>query len=177
MKQGKLILNVGGMYSGKTTKLLQQGERHILAKEKVVYVKPIIDIRYSESEIVNHNGLKVKAIPMEQDRIDIRVIGHDVILIDEVQFFDKKVVDDVLALLRKGKTIYASGLDMDFKGQGFEITKELMAIADEVIKLKAVCEICYEDAIYSKRLSDDGELVELGSKDKYIAVCRKCFFK
>lgn len=177
MNKGKLVVNVGGMYAGKTTKLFQQGERHFRAKRKVVYIKPLTETRFSETHIVSHNGMKVKAIPMSPSQIDAKIGEYDVILIDEIQFFEKKVVEDILALLRAGKIIYASGLDMDFKGEGFETTKELMAIADEVKKMKAVCEICCDDATYSKRVSEDEEVFCLGAKDKYIAVCRECFFK
>lgn len=173
----KLIVNVGGMFSGKTTALLQQGERHLLAKKKVVYVKPQLDNRYSEERIVTHKGQGVDAINMPTHGLPWTLIAYDVILIDEVQFFDKKVVEDIEDFLVQGKTIIVSGLDMDFEGNGFEVTMQLMAKADKIIKHKAVCQECGEDATFSFRTTDSKELVLLGEKDSYIPLCRRCFYK
>lgn len=173
----KLIVNVGGMFSGKTTALLQQGERYLLAKKKVVYVKPQLDNRYSEDCIVTHKGQSVDAINMPVTGLAWTLIAYDVILIDEVQFFNKEVVRDIEDFLELGKTIIVSGLDMDFEGNGFEVTMQLMARADKIIKHKAVCEECGEDATFSYRTNKSKEVVLLGEKDFYVPLCRKCFYK
>lgn len=173
---GKLIVNVGGMFSGKTTALMQQGERHILAKNKVIYVKPEMDNRYSEDFIVTHKGQKVQAVAMPTSGLSTDLFKYEVILIDEVQFFDVQIVKEIEYLLELGKTVIVSGLDMDFKGEGFEVTMQLMAKADTVNKYKAVCEKCGEDATFSHRKGDSQEKVVLGEKDTYIPLCRKCFY-
>lgn len=177
--KSKLVVNCGGMFSGKSTELMRQGERHMLAGHKVVFLKPQFDDRYSEDEIVNHKGQKVKAIGITpEDNIllmeDIQTA--DVILIDEVQFIDNIVIK-IECLLKQGKAIYCSGLDMDFLGKPFEIVANLMAMADEVNKFHAVCAHCGEDAVYSKKLSDSTTRIELGEKDKYIPLCRNCYYK
>lgn len=173
---GKLIVNVGGMFSGKTTALIQQGERYILAKRKVVYVKPEIDNRYSEDSIVTHKGQGVEAISMPTEGLSAKVFNFDVILIDEVQFFDGRIVSEIEYLLQLGKTVIVSGLDMDFQGEGFEVTMKLMAKADVVNKYKAVCEECGEDATFSYRKNTSKEKVVLGEKDTYKPLCRKCYY-
>ena len=173
----KLIVNVGGMFSGKTTALLQQGERYLLAKKKVAYVKPQLDNRYSENCFVTHKGQRVDAINVPTYGLPWNLILYDVILIDEIQFFDKNVVKDIEDFLVEGKTIIVSGLDMDFEGNGFEVVMQLMAQADKIIKHKAVCQECGEDATFSYRTSDSKELVLLGEKESYIPLCRECFYK
>lgn len=184
MKRGsamcKLITNVGSMFSGKSTELQRQGERHILAGHEVVYIKPDIDDRYGEEYISTHKGVRVQATPVPIDG-DIREYISEktkVILIDEVQFFDGRIVNDIWTLLEKGVHVYTSGLDMDWRGQPFETVQGLMAIADEVHKFHAVCSHCGADAVHSAKLeSNNTQRVELGEKDKYIPLCRKCYFK
>lgn len=174
----KLTVITGPMFSGKSSELLRMGERHILAKQQVVYIKPSLDNRYSENEIVTHAGKCVDALSIDKDTcvLDIDIVKNaDVLLIDEVQFFGPKMCSAITVLLNKGKIIYVSGLDMDFKRIPFNSTMYLMGIADTVLKLTAVCEICSADAVQSLRLGDDESLVKLGEKDAYIPVCRKCY--
>lgn len=176
----RLVVNVGGMFSGKTSELQRQGERHLLAGHTVIFLKPTIDDRYSKSEIVTHIGAKVKAVCVGKgesitDHVDIEKV--DAVLIDEVQFFDKGIVWDIWYLLKKGIQVYCSGLDMDFTGDGFETVKELMACADVVQKFHAVCEDCGADAVITAKRTDSTKLVELGSKETYKPVCRKCYLK
>ena len=175
----KLVVNCGGMFSGKSTELMRQGERHMIAGHKVVFVKPLIDNRYSNDEIVNHKGQKVKAINVKDGKslLQIKDITEaDVILIDEVQFLDN-IVDAIKSLLQSKKTVYCSGLDMDFKGDPFETVATLMAMAEEVNKFHAVCNKCGEDALFSHKIIDSNERIELGEKDIYIPLCRKCYQK
>lgn len=179
-----LTVNTGSMFSGKSTLLISQGEKHVKAGQRVLYIKPSLDDRYSEDEIVTHDGLKVKAFNVDANRGLKRVIEPgdvDVVLIDEAQFFDKRICNSVWWLLSEGKRVYASGLDMNFLGDGFETMKELMAIADKVNKLKAVCESCGDDAVITGKRNfhkeSEGSIVELGAKETYIPLCRKCYLK
>lgn len=174
----KLIVNTGSMFSGKSSELIRQGERHVIRGDKVVYIKPDIDNRYGESVICTHKGNSVQAHSVAVDE-DVRtyIDKHtQVVLIDEVQFFNERIIDDVWNLLKEGKIIYVSGLDMDYLGQPFNVVQGLMAIADEVNKFHAVCLHCGDDGVHSARLSGSSNVIEIGEKDKYIPLCRSCYF-
>lgn len=173
----KLVVNTGCMFSGKTSELYRQGQRHLLARHKVVFVKPSMDDRYSDDYIMTHNGLKAKAVSVDQTILVDEVLKADVVLLDEFQFYPASVVGEVQQLIKLKKTVYVSGLDMDSNGKAFDNMKEIMAIADEVKKFKAVCEICGEDAMFSHKHSGTDETIELGAKDVYIPLCRECFEK
>lgn len=184
MRQGTLTVNCGSMYSGKSSELLRQGERHILAGHKVIFIKPAIDTRYAKNEVVTHVGQSMEAIRVHgNDRIDIldTVLEADVVLLDEVQFFvsEYSIGRQVLNLIRAGKTVYASGLDMDFLGEPFTVTADLMARADVVNKFKAVCACCGADATFSGKnaIAPRMQRIQLGAKELYIPLCRDCFEK
>lgn len=179
---GKLTVNTGSMYSGKSSELLRQGERHLLAGHKVVFIKPAIDLRYAKDEIVTHTGAKVEAIRVRSiDRIDnmAQVLEADVVLIDEVQFFDGWLAGQILELIAKGKQVYVSGLDMDFMGEPFSLTAELMARADVINKFKAVCMGCGADATHTGKSSkaNKRDRLEIGAKEIYTPLCRECYSK
>ena len=171
----KLIVHTGGMYSGKSTALISEGERYVRANKKVVFIKPKIDRRYSDKFIVTHSGIKIECIEMSTYMLDSSLKEYDVVLIDEIQFFDENIVDDIEALIRNDITVIADGLDMDFQGKPFKTTTKLMGLSDEVIKHKAVCEFCGEDANLSLRTAESKEEILIGEKESYKAVCRKCF--
>jgi thymidine kinase len=176
----KLIVNVGGMFSGKSTELQRQGTRHILRGHSVTYVKPLLDNRYSEDEIVTHDGRKVKAINVDTNGLRILTgipLDTDVVLIDEVQFFEPRLLDVIDELLKSGIRVYCSGLDLDFEGNPFGITPYLMSKADEVNKLHAVCDECGNDAWVTPRITENKETVKLGEKDEYFPLCRACFYE
>lgn len=177
---GKLVVNTGSMFSGKSTELQRQGERHLLASHKVQFIKPNIDNRYGDNEIVSHKGVRVNAQPVSIDD-DIKFYISEytqVVLIDEIQFFNNRIVEDIRALLMYGITVYCSGLDMDYLGQPFEVVASLMCMADEVNKFHAVCSHCGTDAVYSAKYDiHASQRFELGEKDKYIPLCRKCYYK
>jgi thymidine kinase len=174
----KLEVNCGGMFSGKSTELQRQGKRHMLAGHKVIFIKPQMDDRYSDTKVVTHDGLEMEAVNAPLDAIlTAQVYGADVVLIDEVQFFEWGIVQDIDYLVKAGKVVYCSGLDMDFTGTPFHITAHLMAVADEVNKFKAVCSICGDDSYVTAKTSGSNVRVELGSQDKYKPVCRPCFNK
>ena len=177
---GKFTVNVGSMFSGKTTELLRQGKRHLLAKDNVLYIKPDIDTRYSDTNVVSHTGDYTEAIvlPVNAVLFDIpEVQDADVILVDELQFFTENVAEQLNTLATEGKRIYASGLDMTFQREPFNTTMLAMAYADTVNKFKAVCSKCGEDAYISayKEYKPGGSIVELGSQDKYTPLCRDCY--
>lgn len=181
--KAELTVNTGGMFSGKSTELLRQGQRHLLAGHEVIYVKPDIDNRYSEDEVVTHDGQKVQAIRVQTDGKAlpfpkwVRLYRADVILIDEVQFFSEGFIDDIQDLLEEGKVVYCSGLDMDYTGRPFEVTAHLMAMADKVNKFNAVCSNCGDDAYVTVKRNDSKYRIELGSQDIYKPVCRQCSYK
>lgn len=174
---GKLIINCGGMFSGKTTALQQQGERYLLAKKKVVFIKPSMDIRYSDLKIVTHAGREVEAYSVGVDTDLSEFKNYEVILIDEIQFFEKSILAAIDSLLKKGKTVIVAGLDMDFEGNPFTITSQLMGMADTVNKYKAICQECGEEATFSYRCDKSKEVIVLGEKDKYKPLCRRCFYE
>lgn len=172
-----LTVNTGAMFSGKSTLLISQGEKHMRAGQNVLYIKPSMDTRYSEDEIVTHSNLRVRAVAVDTTKpLELDMEDYEVILIDEAQFFDRVLLQSINELLKAGKTIYVSCLDMDFKGQGFDTAMNIMAIADKVNKLKAICEDCGEDAVISGKRIQNDDVVELGAKDLYAPLCRKCYF-
>lgn len=176
--KAKLVIYTGSMYASKTSALLAQGERHSLAGHKVVYVKPAIDNRYSEEEIATHSGLRAEAISVSttESICTKEVEEAEVVLVDEAQFLSHMLIWDVQVLLDLGKVVYVSGLDMDYRGVVFGNTTALMGIADEVYKLKAVCNGCGDDAYASYKLAGSKEVrVEVGSADMYIPLCRGCY--
>lgn len=176
---GKLVVNTGSMFSGKSTELLRQGERHILAGKNVIYLKSSIDNRYRAGQVYTHSGKSYDAIKMntEQSILTGRVINSDVILIDEIQFFKTQVVTDINTLIKMGKIVYVSGLDIDSNGEPWSTTTYLLAIADEVQKFRAVCTGCGADAYISAKKEDTegGTLIDVGGYDKYMPLCRDCF--
>ncbi|MEY8748918.1 thymidine kinase [Alkalicoccobacillus gibsonii] len=174
----KLTVIVGGMFSGKSTELQRQGKRHMLQGHNVYYVKPRTDNRYSKDEIVTHEGTKVDCISIESDGsiIQFMPFNTDVVLIDEVQFFSDRLLGQIEVLLRSGIRVYCSGLDMDFEGRPYGITPYLMALADEVNKLHAVCDKCGNDAYVTPRKVDNKEQLLVGSSE-YYPLCRSCFYE
>lgn len=173
--QGKLVVICGSMFSGKSTETMRLGERHIIAGDQVVYCKPRLDNRYSETEIVNHNGRKVKAINLDTKNPKLNGIKAHVILIDEFQFFEESIIREVKKQVEAGTKVYISGLDMDYQGNPFKTIIHAMGIADEVYKLKAVCKNCGADATFSYRKVKSNEVVLLGSEDSYMPLCRDCY--
>ncbi|HBF7594835.1 TPA: hypothetical protein KOX39_003450 [Clostridioides difficile] len=176
---GKFTVNVGSMFSGKTTELLRQGKRHLLAKDNVLYIKPETDDRYSVNNVVTHTGDYTEALvlPINVLLFDIPEIEDaDVILVDEIQFFNEGIAEQLNTLATEGKIIYASGLDLTFQREPFNTTMLAMAYADTVNKFKAVCSKCGEDAYISAfKESFNGSVIELGAEDKYTPLCRDCY--
>lgn len=164
------------MFSGKTEELIRRLNRAKIAKLKVEIFKPSVDKRYHELDVVSHNENSIRSTPVNFAGDILLLAGDcDVIGIDEAQFFDKDLVRVSQLLADKGKRVILAGLDMDFEGKPFEPMPQLMAIAEYVTKVHAICMKCGELAAFSLRLAESKEKVMLGEKESYEARCRICF--
>lgn len=181
MKQsGWVEVICGSMFSGKSEELIRRVRRAQFAKQKIAVFKPKIDDRYSEESVVSHNGTSFIAMPISHsteifDHVDVEV---DVIAIDEVQFFDNEVVNVIQHLANSGFRVIAAGLDQDFRGEPFGKMPELMAVAELVTKLQAVCAVCGSPASRTQRLIDgrpasyDDPIILVGASEAYEPRCR-----
>ena len=176
--KGHIEVVCGSMFSGKTEELIRRLNRALIAKQKVEIFKPAIDRRYHLENVTSHNEKSIRSTPVQSADDIILLSGDcDVVGIDEVQFFDEQIVDVVNALARAGKRVIVAGLDMDFEGKPFNPMPQLMAVAEYVTKVHAICMKCGELASFSFRLSDSKEKVVVGEKESYEARCRKCFYE
>ena len=168
----------GSMFSGKTEELIRRLKRAKFANQKVEIFKPAIDIRYSEEEVVSHDSHAILSTPVETSDSILLLTGDvDVVGIDEVQFFDDNIVSVCQQLANRGVRVICAGLDMDYLGKPFGPMPALMAVAEYVTKVHAICVKCGNLAQHSHRLSKSDKLVELGEKDTYEPICRHCFNK
>ena len=168
----------GSMFSGKTEELIRRLKRAKFANLNVEIFKPKIDTRYSEEEVVSHDANSILSTPVDSaESILLLTSNVDVVGIDEAQFFDDNLVDVVQALANRGIRVIVAGLDMDYLGKPFGPMPALMAVAEYVTKVHAICVHCGDLAQHSHRLSKSDKLVELGEKDIYEPICRHCFNK
>ncbi|QGY45153.1 thymidine kinase [Maribellus comscasis] len=175
-KVGVIEVVAGSMFSGKTEELIRRLKRAKIAKQRVEIYKPIIDVRYSETEVVSHDENSIRSTPVENSaNILLYSNDVDVIGIDEAQFFDKGLIEVAAKLANMGIRVIVAGLDMDFKGVPFGPIPGLMAIADHVTKVHAICVRCGNIAQFSHRLSEKEQVVLLGEKDIYEPLCRSCY--
>ncbi|QQD81755.1 thymidine kinase [Bacillus siamensis] len=181
MKQsGWLELICGSMFSGKSEELIRRVKRATYAKQEVKVFKPAIDNRYSEEAVVSHNGTSMTShvISSSAEIWDHISESTDVIAVDEVQFFGESIIDDLSRLADKGYRVIAAGLDMDFRGEPFGVVPNLMAVAESVTKLQAVCSVCGSPASRTQRLIDgkpasyDDPIILVGASESYEARCR-----
>lgn len=164
------------MFSGKTEELIRRLRRAQFANLKVEIFKPIIDIRYSEEEVVSHNSNSIISTPVDSSSNILLLTGDvDVVGIDEAQFFDENIVDVCQQLANQGIRVIVAGLDMDYLGKPFGPMPALMAVAEHLDKVHAICVRCGDPAQHSHRLSKNNRLVVLGEKDSYEPLCRHCF--
>ena len=176
--QGWIEVICGSMFSGKTEELIRRLRRAQFAGLKIAIFKPKVDVRYSEDNVVSHDLKSVPSTaisnPTEMFLMDsdVRVVG-----IDEAQFFDDTLIKVVQTLADRGARVIVAGLDTDYLGQPFGPMPALMAIAEEVQKVHAICVKCGNLANHSHRLTKDQNLVVLGEKDVYEPLCRDCFNK
>ena len=175
-QSGWMEVICGSMFSGKTEELIQRLRRAEMAGQKVEIFKPKIDTRYDDVEVVSHNHNKIMSTPVESSN-EILLLGStcDVIGIDEAQFFDEGIVEVANQLANNGVRVVIAGLDMDFLGRPFGPMPFLMATAEYVTKVHAICKKTGNLANYSMRISKNQDLVQLGETDSYEAVSRRVF--
>lgn len=168
----------GSMFSGKTEELIRRLKRAQFAKQKVEIFKPAIDVRYDEDKVVSHDANEIRSTPVPAAaNIPILADGCDVVGIDEAQFFDDEIVRVCNDLANKGVRVIVAGLDMDFKGNPFGPMPNLMATAEYVTKVHAVCTRTGNLAQYSYRKTKSDALVLLGEVDEYEPLSRAAFYK
>jgi thymidine kinase len=173
---GGIEVICGSMFSGKTEELIRRLNRARFAKLTVHLFKPKLDVRYDENDVVSHNSTIAASTPVNKSSDILKLAGHtQVIGIDEAQFFDNKLPEVCTKLANAGIRVIIAGLDMDFKGRPFGPMPVLMAIAESVTKVHAVCVRCGNQATYSYRLVPSKEKVLLGEKESYEPRCRICF--
>lgn len=182
-KNGSIEVIVGPMYAGKSEELIRRINRAKIAGLKVLAFKPDIDKRYSVSDIISHNGKKTKCIPVKEVREINKLVNNeafDILAIDEVQFMDESLIDICQKVADSGKRVICSGLDMDFRGEPFRTVPNLMAIAEHVTKLTAVCMVCKMPATRTQRIVNGKPakytepIILVGATESYEARCRKC---
>jgi thymidine kinase len=164
------------MFSGKTEELIRRLKRARIARQKVEIFKPAIDTRYDEEDVVSHDENKVPSTPVQNAKqILFYAEDFEVVGIDEAQFFGTELVEVCDELAGKGKRVVVAGLDMDYLGKPFGPIPLLMATAEYVTKVHAICMKCGNLASYSHRTIKNDKLVVLGETDSYEPLCRKCF--
>lgn len=166
----------GSMFSGKTEELIRRLKRAQIAKQRIEIFKPSVDTRYHESEVVSHDERRIRSTPVTASQ-NILLLAEDaqVIGIDEAQFFDAELPNVAETLASKGIRVIVAGLDMDFQGQPFGPIPALLAKADYITKLHAICVRCGSIANHSFRTSAESGKVVIGEQDKYEPRCRACF--
>lgn len=177
-RRGRVEVICGSMFSGKTEELIRRMKRAKFARQKVEIYKPAIDTRYSEEDVVSHEGNSIQSTPVESSA-SILLMGSDsdVIGIDEAQFFDAGIVEVCNELASRGVRVIVAGLDLDFRGQPFGPMPALCAIADDVTKVHAICVRCGALAYVSHRIVAGDKQVLLGETHEYEPLCRECYAK
>jgi thymidine kinase len=166
----------GGMFSGKTEELIRRAKRAHIAGQRVVVVKPRIDNRYSEQDVVSHNETALPGLVVDTaDQIILLTGEAKVVCIDEAQFFDRQLIEVVNTLANDGKRVIVAGLDMDFEGRPFEPMPQLLAIAEYITKLHAICAESGMMAHYSQRVVESKDRVLVGETDAYEPRARHCY--
>jgi thymidine kinase len=181
---GSIEVITGSMFSGKTEELIRRVKRAVYARQKIQAFKPRIDDRYDSSSIVSHaaaaggdkSGVLEAVAVATSESLESRVLDEtQVVAIDEAQFFDRGIVDVAQRLADRGVRVLVAGLDQDYLGRPFHPMPELMAVAELVTKVHAVCTVCGDTASRSQRLVPEGATVLVGGSESYEARCRACF--
>jgi thymidine kinase len=176
LRKGWIEVICGSMFSGKTEELIRRLNRARIAMQRVEVFKPSVDTRYSIDNVVSHDEKSFSSIVVENaSQILFYAQDFEVVGIDEAQFFGNELVAVCNQLADNGKRVLVSGLDMDFRGNPFGPIPELMAVAEYVTKVHAICIRCGDLANYSHRIVSSEKLVMLGETDSYEPLCRKCF--
>lgn len=175
---GSIEIITGCMFSGKTEEFIRRLRRAMIAKQKVEIFKAGVDNRYSDSDVVSHDSNSIRSIPVDHSSNILLLYNEaQVVGIDEAQFFDMGLVDVCNILANRGIRVIVAGLDIDFKGKPFAPMQALLAIAEHVTKIHAICLRCGDLAHYSFRTSSSDKLFVVGAKETYEPLCRTCFLK
>lgn len=175
-RRGWIEVICGSMFSGKTEELIRRLKRARIARQKVEIFKPAVDVRYDIENVVSHDANIISSTPVESStQILLLANDVDVVGIDEAQFFDTELPSVCNQLANNGIRVIVAGLDMDFQGKPFGPIPMLLATAEYVTKVHAICIECGNLAQYSHRIAGGTKLVELGEKDSYEPLCRTCF--
>ena len=176
--RGRIEVICGSMFSGKTEELIRRMKRAEFARQRVEIYKPMIDTRYSKDDVVSHDHNVIPSTPVDSSAEILLLSGDiDVVGIDEAQFFDNGLADVCNELANRGVRVIVAGLDMDYLGKPFGPIPYLLAIADEVTKVHAICVRCGSLAYISHRLVHNDKRVLLGEKQEYEPLCRECYNK
>ena len=175
-RSGWIEVICGSMFSGKTEELIRRLKRVKNANQKTEIFKPKLDTRYDSSHVVSHDENSILAVPIDGSHRLLELSeGYSVIGIDEAQFFDSGLPEICQQLALVGKRVIVAGLDMDFRGKPFGPMPDLLAVAEYITKVHAICQHCGNLATHSYRLSSDDDTVVLGEKDLYEPRCRTCY--
>jgi thymidine kinase len=182
-QQGKITVICGSMFAGKTEELIRLARRALYARRIVQVFKPAVDDRYDQTMVVTHKGTKHTALPVKSIKeLKAKLLPDtEMVLIEEAQFFDESIVSLVVELADNGKDVVCAGLDQDFRRQPFGPMPKLLAAADEVVKLRAICMKCGSPASHTYRVIDgkpahwDDPIILIGATESYEARCRRCF--
>jgi thymidine kinase len=175
-RHGWIEVICGSMFSGKTEELIRRLRRAEFAKQRVEIFKPIVDTRYATDEVVSHDARSIRSTPVpNSSNIPLLAAGIEVVGIDEAQFFDEGLPEVCASLAAQGARVIAAGLDMDYRGRPFGPMPRLMALAEYVTKVHAICVRCGGLANFSHRTATATDLVLLGETDSYEPLCRACF--
>ena len=176
MQKGGIEVICGSMFSGKTEELLRRLKRAQFAKLNIAVFKPQVDKRYDTQKVVSHDENTIQAIAVESTKDILRLNNKaQVVAIDEAQFFDSELITVCSELANAGVRVIIAGLDMDFLGKPFGIMPKLLAIAEHITKVHAICIDCCAIANHSFRMTDDKNLIQIGEKEEYKPLCRECF--
>lgn len=177
-RKGWIEVVCGSMFSGKTEELIRRLKRAQIANRKVEIFKPVVDTRYHETNVVSHDSNSIRSTPVSHsENILLLADGIEVVGIDEAQFLDAELTVVCEKLAQRGMRVIIAGLDMDFEGRPFGPMPQLLAIADYITKVHAICVKCGDIAHFSYRTTADKGRILLGEKDSYEPRCRSCYYQ
>jgi thymidine kinase len=175
-RSGWIEVICGSMFSGKTEELIRRLKRSVFARQKVVVFKPKVDTRYAKEQVVSHDANQLEALTVQNSAEILQLSeGIEVVGIDEAQFMDQNLTKIVQEMALKGTRVIVAGLDMDYKGIPFGPIPDLLAVAEYITKVHAICRHCGNLATHSYRLSEEESQVLLGEKESYEPRCRLCY--
>jgi len=178
MQNGSIEVICGSMFSGKTEELLRRVKRAKFSKLTIAVFKPQVDKRYDNQKVVSHDDNTIEAISIKSAKDILKLIDQvQVVAVDEAQFFDSELVSVCAELANSGIRVIIAGLDMDFLGNPFGIMPKLLAIAEHITKVHAICTDCCSIANHSFRKNTDKNLIQIGEKEEYKPLCRDCFLR